>query len=132
MREFVEILGDDWFMFRYEDMVDKKFEALDAYLGFETAVDAEVPSGTGKEKVVRKKAHGDWRPWYTEPDVGFFLPAYAPYMEIVGYDCDDWRISEQALIEPEFSSQYMQGLTRKAKKNLIMCCVDNFPQRLFK
>ena len=32
MREFVEILGDDLIMFRYEDMVDKKFEALNAYL----------------------------------------------------------------------------------------------------
>ena len=31
MREFVEILGDDWIMFRYEDMVDKKFEVLNAY-----------------------------------------------------------------------------------------------------
>jgi hypothetical protein len=56
MREFVEILGDGWFMFRYEDMVNNKFEALNAFLGFETAVNAEVPSGTGKEKVVRKKA----------------------------------------------------------------------------
>ena len=66
MRAFVESLGDDWFMYRYEDMVDKKFDALNAYLGFETESDAEVPSGTGKEKVVRKKAYGDWRHWYTE------------------------------------------------------------------
>jgi hypothetical protein len=32
MREFVEVVGDDRFMFRYEDMVGKKFEALNAYL----------------------------------------------------------------------------------------------------
>jgi hypothetical protein len=32
MREFVEILGVARFMFRYEDMVGKKFEALNAYL----------------------------------------------------------------------------------------------------
>jgi hypothetical protein len=51
------ILGIE-FMFRYEDMVDKKFDALDAYLAFETEADGEVPSGTGKEKVVRKKAYG--------------------------------------------------------------------------
>jgi hypothetical protein len=70
-------------------MVDKKFDALNAYLGFETESDAEVPSGTGKEKVVRKKAYGDWRHWYTEDDVVFFKSAYTPYMEIVGYDCDD-------------------------------------------
>ena len=107
-------------MCRYEDMVDKKFDALNAYLSFETEFDAEVPSGTGKEKVVRKKAYGDWRAWFTEDDVAFFKSAYAPYMEIVGYDGGDWNINEQPLIEPEFSSQYMQRLPRKAKKNLIM------------
>jgi hypothetical protein len=132
MREFVEILGDDWFMFRYEDMVDKKFDALNAYLGFETEADGEVPSGTGKEKVVRKKAYGDWRHWYTAEDVMLFKPAYTPYMEVVGYNCDDWEISDQQVIEPEFSSEYMQSLPRKAKKNLIMRFVDNFFQRSFK
>jgi hypothetical protein len=40
MREFVESLSDDWFMFRHEDMVDKKFGALNAYLGFETKAEA--------------------------------------------------------------------------------------------
>ena len=132
MRKFVESLGDDWFLYRYEDMVDKKFDALDAYLGFEAKSDAEVPSGTGKEKVVRKKAYGDWRHWYTEDDVAFFKLAYTPYMEAVGYDCDDWNISEQPLIEAEYSSQYLQSLPRKAKKNLIMRFVDNLWQRFEK
>ena len=132
MQEFVKILGDDWFMYRYEDMVDKKFDTLNAYLGFETKTDAEVPSGTGKEKVVRKKSYGDWRYWYTEADVALFKPAYTPYMEAVGYDCDDWEISDQPVIELEFSFQYMQSLPGKTKKNLIVQFVDNFSQRLFK
>ena len=132
MRAFVESLGDDWFLYRYEDMVDKKFDALNAYLGFETQSDAEVPSGTGKEKVVRKKAYGDWRHWYTDADVEFFKPAYTPYMEIVGYDCEDWNLSERPIIEPEFSSQYMQSLPRKAKKNLVMRFIDNCWLRFLK
>jgi hypothetical protein len=132
MREFVESLGDDWFMYRYEDMVDKKFDSLNAYLAFDAKADAEVPSGTGKEKVVRKKAYGDWRHWYTEDDVVLYKPAYVPYMEVVGYDCDDWNLSLEPIIEPEFSSEYMQGLPRKAKKNLIMRFIDNFVQRFLK
>ncbi len=132
MEEFVKNLGDDWFISRYEDMVDKKFEALNAYLAFEISADAEVPSGTGKEKVVRKKAYGDWRHWYTEEDVALFKPAYDPYMEAVGYNCDDWDLSPVPIIEPEFSSQYMQGLPRKAKKNLIMRFLDNFSQRFLR
>ena len=131
MREFIKILGDDWFIYRYEDMVNKEFNALNIYLGFQTNADAEVPSGTGKEKVVRKKAYGDWRHWYTEDDVALFKPAYLPYMEAVGYDCSDWNLSSEPIIEPEFSSEYMQRLPRTAKKNLIMRFLDNFSQRFF-
>jgi hypothetical protein len=131
MREFVEGLGDDWLIYRYEDMVDKKFEALNVYLGFDANADAEVPSGTGKEKVVRKKAYGDWRHWYTKDDVALFKPAYLPYMEAAGYDCDDWNFNSKPVIEPEFSSEYMQRLPRTAKKNLIMRFLDNFSQRFF-
>ncbi len=119
-------------MYRYEDMVDKKFEALNSYLGFETESDAEVPSGTGKEKVVRKKTYGDWRHWFTEDDVAFFKPAYAPYMEAVGYNCGDWDLSPEPLIEPQFSSEYMKDLPRKARKNSIMRYFDNISKRLFK
>ena len=132
MQEFVVGLGDDWFIYRYENMIDKKFDALNAYLGFKISSDAEVPSGTGKEKVVRKKAYGDWRYWYTENDVAFFKPAYVPYMKAVGYDSDDWDLSPEPIIEPEFSSEYMKNLPRKAKKNLIMRFVDNFSQRFVK
>jgi hypothetical protein len=131
MREFIKILGDDWFIYRYEDMVNKEFKALNIYLGFQTNADAEVPSGTGKEKVVRKKAYGDWRHWYTEDDVALFKSAYLPYMEAAGYDCDDWDLSSEPVIEPEFSSEYMQRLPRTAKKNLIMRFLDNFSQRFF-
>jgi hypothetical protein len=119
-------------MFKFEDMVDKQFDALNAYLGFDTGADTEVPTGTGKDKVVRKKAYGDWRHWFTEEDVDFIKPAYIPYMEAVGYDCEDWDLSPEPVIEPEFSSQYMKGLPRKAKKNFIMRFVDNFSQRILK
>ena len=132
MREFVNSLGDDWFLFRYEDMVDKQTDSLNAYLGFRIGADAEVPSGTGKDKVVRKKAYGDWRHWFTEDDIALFKPAYTPYMEAVGYDCDDWNLNPEPVIEPQFSSEYMRELPRKSKKNMIMRYADNIYQRLIK
>lgn len=81
---------------------------------------------------MRKKAYGDWRHWFTENDVDFYKPAYTPYMEDVGYDCVDWNISPEPVIEPEFSSEYMQGLPRKAKQNTIIRFVDNILQRFVK
>ena len=131
MRNFLEDLGNDWFLFRYEDMVNKEFDSLNKYLGFEVNADAEVPRGTGREKVVRKKAYGDWRHWFTQEDITLFKAVYTPYMEIAGYDVDDWKLSSEPVIEPEFSSAYMQSLPRKAKKNLIMRFLGNFSQRFF-
>jgi transcriptional accessory protein Tex/SPT6 len=53
-------------------------------------------------------------------------------LRVVGYDCDDWNLSTEPIIEPQFSSEYMQSLSRKAKKNTIMRFFDNLSQKLFK
>ena len=102
MSAFAESLNSEWFIFKYEDMIEKNYDGLNEYLGFQIKDDAEVPTTTKKSKVVRKKAYGDWRHWYTEEDVDLFKPAYLPYMEAIGYDCDDWTLSPNPVIEPEF------------------------------
>jgi hypothetical protein len=132
MCEFVKSLENDWYLFKYEEMVAKEFDLLNDYLGFEVVEKAEVPVSTGKAKVVRKKAAGDWRHWFVDEDVAFFKPAFLPYMQVVGYDCDDWNLSPEPVIEPQFSSEYMQSLPRKAKKNTIMRLIDNISQSFFK
>jgi hypothetical protein len=112
MGDFVKSLGEDWFLFTFEDMVGTKYDALNTYLGFSVEEDAEIPTSTGKAKVVRKKSTGDWRHWFTEEDVEYFKPAYTPYMEVIGYDCQDWTLSPEPVIEPEYSSMYMQRLAQ--------------------
>lgn len=119
MHDFVKSLGSDWFLFKYEDMVAKNFDTLNNYLGFEVQQETEVPESTGKAKVVRKKATGDWRHWFTQEDVQLFKPAYLPYMEAIGYDCDDWALSPNPVIEPEYSSMYIQNLARKHTLNFM-------------
>jgi len=113
MYEFTSGLGDEWFLFTYEDMINKHFGALNDYLGFEVQDQTEVPNSTGKTKVVRKKSSGDWRHWFTEEDIELFRPAYLPYMELMGYDSDDWTLSSNPVIEPEYSSVYMHNLTER-------------------
>ena len=122
MGDFVKSLGEDWFVFTYEDMVGTKYDALNTYLGFNVQEDAEIPTSTKKAKVVRKKSTGDWRHWFTEEDVEHFKPAYTPYMEVIGYDCQDWTLSPEPVIEPEYSSMYMQRLAqRKSSKSKVSC-----------
>jgi hypothetical protein len=117
MSDFVRKLGSDWFIFKYEDMIDGNLDRLNDYLGFTVKNDAEVPVSTGKAKVARKKAYGDWRNWFTEEDTEVFKTAYLPYLETIGYDCNDWAVSAQPVIEPEFSSMYMQRLVRENTSN---------------
>jgi hypothetical protein len=132
MYAFVKGLGDNWFLFKYEDMISGNFESLNEYLGFAVKADGEVPVSTGKAKVVRKKASGDWRQWYTEQDIELFKPAYRDYMELIGYDLNDWALNENPVIEPEYSSIYIQNLSHKAARNIILRFVDSIVQRIAK
>jgi hypothetical protein len=132
MVQFVNELGSDWLRFTFEDMVAGKFEILNDYLGFEVQADATVPSTSGKAKVIRKKSTGDWRQWFTAEDVEIFKPVFTPYMELIGYDCDDWLPEPNPVIEPEYSSVYMQNLPRKAAKNSLLRYIDPIVQRFLK
>lgn len=124
MCDFVASLGSDWFVFKYEDMIDQKLDALHEYLGFKIAAGASIPGTIKKAKTARKKAYGDWRHWYTEEDVELFKPAYLPYMELIGCDCDDWTLSPEPVIEPEFSSMYMQKLVQLNTRDTIRTVKD--------
>jgi hypothetical protein len=117
MGEFVNGLGNDWFIFKYEDMIQGNFDNLNDYLGFAIKNDAEVPKSTKKAKVARKKAFGDWRNWFIEEDVEIFKPAYLPYMETIGYDYNDWSVSAQPTIEPQYASMYIKKLVRENTLN---------------
>ena len=129
MSDFVKSLTESWFLFTYEDMITKNYKALETYLGFNVRDEAEIPVSTGKAKVVRKKASGDWRHWFTQADTVLYKSAYLPYMEAIGYDCDDWSVNANPVIEPEFSSMYMQQLAKRKKK--AVRSILNLKDRLF-
>jgi len=116
MHDFVKELGESWFLFKYEDMISGNFESLNQYLGFAVKADAEVPVSTGKAKVARKKASGDWQHWFTKQDIELFKPAYKNYMELIGYDINEWGLKENQVIEPEYASVYMQNLCENWSK----------------
>jgi len=132
MTDFVKDLGNSWHLFKFENLVGLNFNDLNSYLGFEVQDEANIPSASGQAKVIRKKATGDWRHWFTKEDVELFKPAYKNYMELIGYDWNDWTLSANPVIEPEYSSVYIQNLTRKASKNIILRFVDSIVQRVAK
>ena len=113
MHCFVDGLGDDWFIYKYEDLVNNNFTKLNEYLGFE--VKAETNIDKHAQKVARKKSTGDWRHWYTEEDVKLFRPAYTPYMDLIGYDSSDWTLHARQVIEPKHASLYLKGLPKRRR-----------------
>ena len=132
MTEFLRELDDSWYVFHFEDMVNGKYDGLNAYLGFTVGKDTEVPESTGKAKVIRKKAYGDWRHWFTEADVELYKPAYLPYLEAAGYDVNDWKLAEEPVIEPEYSSQYMVNLPKRRKADSLRWLKDMLSRRFLK
>ncbi len=100
---------EEWFLYRYEDMVAGRYQDLNHYLGFD--VDPEATVGAGFERVVRRKSTGDWRAWFTEHDVRHYRSgSMAAYMATFGYDHEDWAINPEPHLAPEHGSQYVQAL----------------------
>ena len=54
------------------------------------------------------------------------------YIKDLGYDLNDWALNENPVIEPEYSSVYIQNLSRKASRNIILQFMDSLVQRLAK
>ena len=99
----------DWLLFRYEDMVAGRYDELNRYLGFPVVAEASVAKGL--ERVVRRKGSGDWRDWFTPADVeAYSTGALARYMDVFGYDHDDWVLNETPAIDPTHGSAYMTAL----------------------
>ncbi len=102
--------GDEsWFLYRYEDMIAGRYRDLNRYLGFDVEPDATVAAGL--ERVVRRKAAGDWRDWFTERDVRHYRSgSMADYMATFGYDHEDWTLNPEPHLAPEHGSQYVRAL----------------------
>ena len=108
--------NNDFFVLRYEDVVDGKLQDLESYLGLKLEGKVEVAS---RFKVIeRTKSKGGWRNWFTQEDVEYFKPRFKKYMTRFGY-WDDWRLNEKQVVLPEFASSYFLRLMndRRARFN---------------
>ena len=65
-----------------------------------------------------------------DQDIELLKPAYLPYMEAIGYDCNDWALNPEPVIEPQFSSEYMKGLLKRKPLDSIRWLKDSILKRL--
>lgn len=100
--------SEGWFIWNYEDLVDRNWAEVEAYLGFSLKGN-EALRGNFRH-VARSQAHSDWRRWFTEEDVDFYRPVFGAYLAAQGYDAEDWRLDPQQTLDPKQGSAYMSGL----------------------
>jgi hypothetical protein len=101
------------FVFRYEAMVDGRFEPLAQYLSLSVeAMKPEVP--VQFNRVVRSRRAGNWRDWFCPEDVAHYRPLLSAYMERYGYD-DDWALASEPVVRPEECSGYVLRLIHERR-----------------
>ena len=103
-----ELVGQGWYLFRYEELVSSDFAGLERYLGFAVAAQAEVAAK--HRRVVRSKAAGNWRHWLTMGDVERLRPEMTDGMRRLGYPVDDWRLAAPQILDPALGSAYVRAL----------------------
>lgn len=91
----------------FDDMIEGRFDAIDAYLGF--ALDKPQRLEGWISKISRKGESGDWMRWFCPEDVEFFKESLAPFMRAYGFS-DNWDLEPNPVIEPEHCSQYIRRL----------------------
>ena len=99
---------DGWFILHYEDLVDKNWAPLEAYLGFSLSADHGIRPSF--KHVSRTNAHSNWRRWFTPDDIAFFKPVFGPFLQQQGYDGEDWVVEKVRTLPSSEGSAYMHRL----------------------
>ncbi|MEM9903652.1 MAG: hypothetical protein AAF921_01315 [Cyanobacteria bacterium P01_D01_bin.44] len=95
-----------FYLYRYRDLIDQKYEALGEYLSCNISGQYQVPKEF--KRIARTKSYGNWRAWFEEEDIDCFRPIFSEYMNLTGIP-DDWELSAEP-INPALNSEYMLRL----------------------
>ena len=112
-------------VFRYEEMIDKRFGGLEEYLGLSLRGEASVAAT--EAHVSRTKGYGNWRDWFTAEDIEYFRPLLQPILDRY-YSRADWDLNATPAILSEHSSRYIVRIVNE--KRALMNCPPYFPPHL--
>lgn len=109
----------DYFVIKYEDLVDNKLNTLENYLGFKLCEESSVDKSL--KRVIRTKSYGTWMDWFIEEDVMYFRPLFSDFIEKYEYS-NDWRLNTHPSILPKHASKYVisivqEKIERQSRKN---------------
>lgn len=113
---FEKEIGDH-LVVRYEDFVDGRLGALEAYLGLPLGGSAEV--AVEHDHVPRTRGYGNWRHWCTPEDVALLRPYFRDYMAHYQY-ADDWDLAKPATILPAHCTAYVLRTVNKRRQSPLV------------
>lgn len=97
--------GDSFWMFGYDELIEGRFERLNAFLGVEVTPEFEVDGQHGY--VSRSKGSGEWRSWFLAEDIDYFVCEVADDYVAMGFDPSE-TADPNAQINPKTGSDYVQ------------------------
>ncbi len=95
------------FVFKYEDLVEERFQGLEEYLGITLSGEAAVPGDLSR--VTRTRNYGNWRDWFTKEDVESLRPLVQPFLDRY-YREADWKLSAAPSIPADHCSGYVKRI----------------------
>jgi hypothetical protein len=99
-------------VFRYEQLIEERFEELEGFLGVRLTGSATLPPLL--RRVVRTKSSGAWRRWFTPGDVAAFQPIFRPYLDHY-YPAADWDLGGPRRLDPELGSLYVERVINERR-----------------
>ena len=108
----------DYFVYKYEDLIARRFDALERYLGFNITFSGDVDAK--HQRVARAKDAGGWRDWFTPADVEYYRPLFQDFLAKYDYELD-WTLNPNPRIAAEHSTLYVkrmleEGLAARRKE----------------
>ncbi len=99
----------EWFIFRYENLIKENFKNLEKYLGLELPRDKDIVAGHFSH-VARTKSYDNWRSFFTQEDVDWLKPKYYQCLKDLNYDAEDWNLTAVDSLDPKNGSEYIKML----------------------
>lgn len=106
----------DYFVFKYEDLIDNRIGNLIRYLRLDLFGDPVVDKQ--HDRVVRTKDSGDWKNWFLDEDIEFFRPLLSKYMKRYSYT-DSWEPGQAPEIDPKHCTEYVRRIIRQRREEAI-------------
>lgn len=100
----------DFFVFKYEDLVKQDFVKLEEYLGLKLSGSSDVD--VSLSRVVRSKKSNNWKSWFTTQDVSYFQNYVKEFMMTYSYFCD-WELNNDRSIPKAEASEYIIKLLKE-------------------